>query len=206
MSYDYLFKVIIIGEQGGGKTSIVKRLIENKYLEYREPTIGLDFTATQTNYDNKLIKYHFWDTAGQECFSNIIKVYYKNIAGCFIVVEVNDEEWEEHLVKWLGRYKMNSDDGITAKPIILANKLDLERVFNKEEGEKFALDNDCLYYEISAKTGANMKNLLNYLTENIITNMDKNQLGPGIARGINLGLSEEEYIINTVPWYLRCFT
>lgn len=205
MSYDYLFKVIIIGEQGSGKTSIVKRLMDNKYEQKREPTIGLDFTSMQTNYDNKVIKYHFWDTAGQECFSNIIKVYYKNIAGCFIVVDVTDEEWEENLVKWLGRYKMNVDDGVTAKPIILANKLDLERVFNKEEGEKFALDHDCLYYEVSAKTGANMKNLLNRLTENIITNMDEKKLGPGIARGVNLEL-DEGTIINRTPWYLSCFS
>ena len=205
MSYDYLFKVIIIGEQGSGKTSIVKRLTDNKYIDLREPTIGLDFTSIQTKFDDKLIKYHFWDTAGQECFSNIIKVYYKNIACCFIVVEVNDEEWEEHLVKWLGRYKMNADDGVTAKPIILANKLDLKREFNKEEGEKFALDHDCLYYEVSAKTGANMKNVINFLTENIITNMDEKKLGPGIARGVVLE-SDELNQINRVSWWWGCFS
>ena len=191
MSYDYLFKVIIIGEQGSGKTSIVKRLTDNKYLDLREPTIGLDFTSMQTEFDDKLIKYHFWDTAGQECFSNIIKVYYKNIACCFVVVEVNDEEWEEHLVKWIGRYISNMDDGVTAKPIILVNKLDLKRQFSEKEGRKFALDNDCLYYEVSAKTGANMKGLFNFLTKNIITNMNEETLGPGIARGVNLKLDEE---------------
>tara|TARA_B110000008_G_scaffold279616_1_gene327512 strand:- start:2224 stop:2841 length:618 start_codon:yes stop_codon:yes gene_type:complete len=205
MSYDYLFKIIIIGEQGSGKTSIVKKLIHNKYEDIREPTIGLDFTSTQTEYDDKSIKYHFWDTAGQECFSNIIKVYYKNIACCFIVVEASDAEWEENLIKWLGRYKSNIDDGVTAKPIILVNKLDLKREFDEKEGNEFARDNDCLYYEVSAKTGANMKGLLGFLTKNIITNMNPESLGPGIARGITLEYDEEN-IINRVPWYLSCFS
>ena len=153
-----------------------------------------------------MIKYHFWDTAGQESFSNIIKVYYKNIASCLIVVEANDEEWEEHLVKWLGRYKSNIDDGVTAKPIILVNKLDLKREFDKKEGNKFAIDNDCLYYEVSAKTGANIKGLLKFLTENIITNMDDKELGPGIARGINLELDQEDKIDMRGCLYLSCFS
>ena len=117
-------------------------------------------------------------------------MYYKNIACCFIVVDASDEEWEENLVKWLGRYKSNIDDGVTAKPIILVNKLDLKRKFDEKEVNQFARDNDCLYYEVSAKTGANMKGLLNFLTENIITNMNEETLGPGIARGINLELDK----------------
>ena len=205
MSYDYLFKIIIIGEQGSGKTSIVKRLINNKYADLREPTIGLDFTSKTMEYDDKTIKYHFWDTAGQESFSSIIKVYYKNIACCFIVVDASDEEWEENLVKWLGRYRSNIDDGVTAKPIILVNKLDLKREFDEKEGNQFAIDNDCLYYEVSAKTGANMKGLLNFLTKNIITNMNEETLGPGIARGINLEF-DNGTIINSVPWYWSCFS
>lgn len=203
MSYDYLFKIIIIGEQGGGKTSIVKRIIDNIFVNKREPTIGLDFTSIQTKYEDKKIKYHFWDTAGQESFSNIIKVYYRNIACCFIVVEVNDKEWEENLVKWLGRYNSNRDEGITAKPIILTTKLDLKREFSEEEGKRFAIDNDCLYYEVSAKTGENMTGLLGFLTHNIISNMDENNLGPGITKGVDL--KELQDITNSVSWWRSCF-
>ncbi len=205
MSYDYLFKIIIIGEQAGGKTSIVKRLLEDKFEDKREATIGLDFSSKQLEYEGKSIKYHFWDTAGQESFSNIIKVYYRNIACCLIVVEANDREWEENLIKWLGRYHSNRDEGVTAKPIILVNKLDLIRRFSKEEGEIFARDNDCLYYEVSAKTGANMKGFLKYLTNNIITNMDEEKLGPGMARGVNLKeLDNMEKMNMRGCFYLNC--
>ena len=183
MSYDYLFKIILIGEQGSGKSSIVKRLVDNSYIDRRESTISLDFTSHKFEYNGKTYKFHFWDTAGQECFAPIIKVYYKNIACCFIVIEANDEEWEENLIKWLGRYETNKDENVKAKPIILVNKLDLERKFTEEEGRKFAEDHNCLYYEISAKTGANMRNLLKYLTDNILENMNEDDLGPGISKG-----------------------
>tara|TARA_B100000424_G_scaffold271297_1_gene273453 strand:- start:1856 stop:2473 length:618 start_codon:yes stop_codon:yes gene_type:complete len=205
MSYDYLFKIIIIGEQGSGKTSIIKRLTDNKYTDMRESTIGLDFTSHKFDYNGKRYKYHFWDTAGQECFSEIIKVYYKNIACCFIVTGVDEEDWEENLVKWLGRYNMNKDEGVQAKPIILVNKLDLDRKFTEEEGMRFAEDNGCLYYEVSAKTGANMRKILKHLTDNIITTMDENELGPGISRGaVSLSVDDKEYTRNCL--YFGCFS
>jgi small GTP-binding protein len=205
MSYDYLFKIILIGEQGAGKTSVVKRLIDDRYTDFRETTIGLDFSSHKFDYNGKRYKYHFWDTAGQECFSPIIKAYYKNIACCFVVISTDDKEWEENAVKWLERYNMNKDDDVRAKPILLVNKIDiLEKEFSMEESKRFAEDNGCLYYEVSAKTGANMRHLLKFLTENIVENMDEDELGPGITRGVvNLDMFDKANTRNCL--YFSCF-
>ena len=79
MSYNYLLKLIVTGEQNSGKTSLVHRISDNEFRQYMDATIGVEFVAIQREIKDKVIKYHFWDTAGQENFAPIIKNYYKTI-------------------------------------------------------------------------------------------------------------------------------
>ena len=77
MSYNYLFKIIVTGEQNSGKTSLVRRISDNNFHDYTDTTIGVEFVSVEREIGGQRIKYHFWDTAGQESFAPIIKNYYK---------------------------------------------------------------------------------------------------------------------------------
>ena len=91
MSYDYLFKLIFVGDTHVGKTAITDRLIRDRYLGRYDSTIGVDFACVNTVINKKdRIKAHIWDTAGQESFSSIISNYYKGIAGAAIVFDITN--------------------------------------------------------------------------------------------------------------------
>tara|TARA_A100001011_G_scaffold400034_1_gene511860 strand:+ start:17 stop:655 length:639 start_codon:yes stop_codon:yes gene_type:complete len=175
MSYDYVFKLILLGDSGYGKSSIVFRILKEKFLNKNEPTIGLDFaTKTLSLPNGKIIKCNIWDTAGQEAFASIIKTYYKNIACAIIVMDVSDENSFEQAEKWLGRYEKEKDQGSVAMPIIVSNKMDIiNRKYTYEQGKTFAETYGCLYMEVSAKTGANCTKLLPLVANHIYNNMDK---------------------------------
>jgi len=175
MSHDYVFKIIVLGDSGYGKSSIVFRMLKNEFLSQKEPTIGLDFaTKTICHNNGKIIKFQIWDTAGQESFSSIIKTYYKNIACAIIVMDVSDVNSFEQAEKWLGRYEKEKDQGSVAMPIIISNKMDIiNRKYTYEQGKKFAESYGCLYMELSAKTGGNCTKLLPLIANHVYNKMDK---------------------------------
>ena len=80
MSYNYLFKVIVTGEQNSGKTSLVRRISDDNFRDYTDTTIGVEFVSVEREIGGQRIKYHFWDTAGQESFAPIIKNYYLDMS------------------------------------------------------------------------------------------------------------------------------
>jgi len=186
MSYDYLFKIILLGNTGYGKSCLVQRLLKDIYEDEHEPTIGLDFAAAHVKLNNnKKIKFHIWDTAGQEAFASIIKTYYKNIACAFVIMDVSNENSFEQAEKWLKRYENEKSNGSKAPAIIISNKLDIiNRKYTEEEGRKFAEQYGCIYYEVSAKTGANCKKILSIMAEHIYKHMNKNIFfeEPGIKK------------------------
>ena len=89
MSYDFLFKIIFVGDTSVGKTALAERITKNEFTHHYDATIGVDFSTITMDIDDKLIKTHIWDTAGQECFSSIIATYYRGIAGAVIVFDDN---------------------------------------------------------------------------------------------------------------------
>ena len=91
MSYDYLFKMIFVGDTNVGKTAIANRLSRNRFDCHYDATIGVDFSSLTLDIDEKRIKTHIWDTAGQECFSSIITTYYRGVAGAILVFDVGRE-------------------------------------------------------------------------------------------------------------------
>jgi len=185
INYDYIFKVIFLGEQGVGKTSIVRRLREKGFKYEPEPTIGLDFTALYSKITHgKNIKFHIWDTAGQETFNSIIQNYYRGVASACIVIDVSDGEALNCAAKWLKSFNDLKSADTPALPIILGNKTDLERKFSYEEGEKWANDNHCLYWELSAKNNDNTAGLLYYIGNNIYNNWDGESAVSGISDNI----------------------
>ena len=134
MSYDYLCKIILIGNTGVGKTSYCDRLAHNKYDEMFIPTLGVDFFSKHVKLDdNTVLKTHIWDTAGQEKFNGIITHYYKDIAGAIIIFDIGSRYtftrvnyWKNEIIKKMNAFfgyevvrtiKLNTFDGFLEKKL-----------------------------------------------------------------------------------------
>ncbi len=186
MSYDYLFKYVIIGDTGVGKTAICERFVENKYTYNSQTTLGVDFKTNHIKlHDNSIIKLHIWDTAGHGKFQNIISHYYKNMAGVILVYDVCDRCSFNKLKYWLEKIYINKTPNIDVKIILVGNKVDgKSREVTTEEGEQFASGNNLLYHECSAKMGYNVNELFKKLTNTIYEELDDDMLhnSSGIRR------------------------
>lgn len=193
MSYNYLFKIIVTGEQNSGKTSLVRRISDNKFQDYTDTTIGVEFVSVEREIDGQIIKYHFWDTAGQESFAPIIKNYYKGVASGFLVVDGTEDEWKEQMIKWYRRYERHRD-GDSLPLIAILNKIDKPIKAEVEEFKRYAKQLGMDGYEISAKTSVNTDHLLKIMTEHIMEKVDKGICVPGVRKGIDIRKIEQDII------------
>ncbi|KAJ1968511.1 Ras- protein Rab-2A [Dispira parvispora] len=156
-SYAYLFKYIIIGDTGVGKSCLLLQFTDNRFQPAHDLTIGVEFGARIVNVGNKRIKLQIWDTAGQESFRSITRSYYRGAAGALLVYDITRRETFDHLATWLEDARKYSNANITI--MLIGNKCDLEnkRAVSREEGEAFARENGLFFIETSAKTAANVE-------------------------------------------------
>ena len=153
---DLSFKVIVIGNSGVGKSSLVERATKNKFLEDYSATIGFDYCSFFIKYNNKTIKLQIWDTCGQEIYQSLITNFYKNSSLAILVYAIDDRKSFDDLDSWLKDLKKESNPD--TKSILIGNKADLvnEREVPYEEAEKYSKDYDFFeFYETSARTGLN---------------------------------------------------
>ena len=166
INYDYLFKILIIGDSGVGKSSILSCYINNEFTESHISTIGVDFSITTIEIDNTVIKLQIWDTAGQERFRNITTSYYRGAQGIIVVYDITDRESYDNVKDWLSEI-----DRYCKYPniIIVGNKSDIpnKRVVKYEEALDFANKNGINLVETSAKNKLNINKLFQSLTEDI---------------------------------------
>jgi len=157
MSYAYLFKYIIIGDTGVGKSCLLLQFTDKRFQPVHDLTIGVEFGARMINIDNRQVKLQIWDTAGQESFRSITRSYYRGAAGALLVYDITRRETFNHLTRWLEEARQNANQSMCI--MLIGNKSDLDhrRQVSKEEGEKFARDNGLIFLETSAKTAANVK-------------------------------------------------
>lgn len=188
MSYDYLFKFVIIGDANVGKSACSDRFVDDKYIYNYDPTIGVDFKTKQIILDdNTVIKTHLWDTAGHEKFSPIVKHYYKGLAGFILIFDVTSRRSFNRLHFWLNKIKNLSThkDGEDVPILLLGNKIDKSnREISNKEATEFALNYGLLYEECSAKKGTNILGSFKRITNEIYSKLDKTQPSdnPGIRR------------------------
>ena len=135
--FDFLFKVILVGDPAVGKTNILSRFTKNEFLDDNRSTVGVEFSTKLFNVNDTNIKVNIWDTAGQERFRSITLSYYKGSKGAIIVYDVSRRETFEHIEKWHKDITENTDDNIAV--IMIGNKCDLEnRAVTAEEAEEKA--------------------------------------------------------------------
>ena len=179
--YDYLFKLLLIGNSSVGKSSLLFRFVENTWDENFVPTIGVDFVS-YINYkfniniqklktlevNGKKVKLQIWDTAGQERFKNITASYYRGGNGVLVVYDITDRESFENLNSWLIEIEKNANKNVYK--LLIGNKSDLEekRKVTFQEGTDFAKSNGMEFIETSAKTASKVQEAFELLTQKII--------------------------------------
>ncbi|OMJ89225.1 hypothetical protein SteCoe_8611 [Stentor coeruleus] len=156
MSYNYLFKYIIIGDTGVGKSCLLLQFTDSRFRNDHDLTIGVEFGAKIVQIENKSIHLQIWDTAGQESFRSITRGYYRGAAAALLTFDITRRDTFLSLSRWLEETKNNGNPNMVI--VLVANKVDLDsqRVVSREEAEKFAKENKMSYIETSAKTAFNV--------------------------------------------------
>lgn len=157
MSYAYLFKYIIIGDTGVGKSCLLLQFTDKRFQPVHDLTIGVEFGARMITIRNKPIKLQIWDTAGQESFRSITRSYYRGAAGALLVYDITRRETFTHLSTWLEDARQHANPNMTI--MLIGNKCDLahRRAVTTEEGAQFAKENGLIFLETSAKTSQNVE-------------------------------------------------
>ncbi len=166
MSYDYIFRCILTGDAGVGKTSICEKIVFDTFCRQNAPTIGVEYSAIKLNIDNNIIKCQLWDTAGAERFRCITKNYYRNICLSILVFDLSKIDSFKHITYWMNEVCNNIGSQELYKTLLIGNKYDKTRKVNMEDIQKFVIDHNVLYVETSAKCDN-----MNQRFKEIITNM-----------------------------------
>ena len=153
------YKLIFLGDQNVGKSSILNRFLNDTFVEEYQATIGLDFQSKNVQIENQDIHLLLYDTAGEEKFRSLIPMYTRDANIILLVYDITNKESFNNLSLWLKDLtNINFDEVIFC---IVGNKIDLsdKRVVEKEEGEKFGEEHDFIFQEVSAKTGEGFSEL-----------------------------------------------
>ena len=153
------YKLIFLGDQNVGKSSILNRFLNDTFIEEYQATIGLDFQSKNVQIDNQDIHLLLYDTAGQEKFRSLIPMYTRDANIILLVYDISNRDSFTNLSQWLKDLtNVNMEEVILC---IVGNKIDLndKRAVNTEEGKKFAEEHDFIFQEISAKTGEGFSDL-----------------------------------------------
>ena len=158
--YDYLFKLLLIGDSGVGKSCLLLRFADDTYTESYISTIGVDFKIRTIELDGKTIKLQIWDTAGQERFRTITSSYYRGAHGIIVVYDVTDNESFTNVKQWLHEIDRYACENVNK--LLVGNKIDLatankRRVVTTEQGKEFADGLGVEFLETSAKTRINVE-------------------------------------------------
>lgn len=187
-TYDYLFKFLIIGSAGVGKSCILHQFMENKFKQDAHHTIGVEFGSKIVNIGGKTIKLQIWDTAGQERFRSVTRSYYRGAAGALLVYDITSRETYNNLTSWLTDARTLASPNIVI--ILLGNKKDLEadREVTFLEASRFAQENELIFLETSASTGENVEEAFLKCSRTILTKIDGGELDPErMGSGIQYG-------------------
>jgi len=165
-NYDYLFKVVLIGDSGVGKSNLLSRFTRNEFNLESKSTIGVEFATRSINVDNKTVKAQIWDTAGQERYRAITSAYYRGAVGALLVYDITKHQTYENVTRWLKELRDHADQNIVIA--LVGNKSDLKhlRAVPTDEAKEFATQNGLTFIETSALDASNVESAFqNILTE-----------------------------------------
>jgi len=155
--YDYLFKLLLIGDSGVGKSCLLLRFADQSYTESYISTIGVDFKIRTVELDGKTIKLQIWDTAGQERFRTITSSYYRGAHGIIVVYDVTDLESFNNVKQWLNEIDRYASENVCK--LLVGNKVDMvsKKTVDTETAKEFADKMNMPFLETSAKAATNVE-------------------------------------------------
>jgi len=167
--YDYLFKLLLIGDSGVGKSCLLLRFADDTYTESYISTIGVDFKIRTIDLDGKTVKLQIWDTAGQERFRTITSSYYRGAHGIIIVYDVTDKESFNNVKHWISEIDKYAADGVNK--LLVGNKCDLasKKVVAYDEAKELADSLGVRFMETSAKNAHNVEQAFQIMAGEIKT-------------------------------------
>jgi len=187
--YDYLFKLLLIGDSGVGKSCLLLRFADDTYTESYISTIGVDFKIRTIDLDGKTIKLQIWDTAGQERFRTITSSYYRGAHGIIVVYDVTDFESFNNVKSWLHEIDRYACENVNK--LLVGNKCDLEssRKVTTEQAKEFADSLGIEFLETSAKNSTNVENAFQRMAFQIKQRMKSQPVDnkPGSKKNIGPG-------------------
>ncbi|OQS06605.1 Rab18 family GTPase [Thraustotheca clavata] len=196
-SYDHLFKLLLVGDAGVGKSSMLLRFTEDTFDDHLQSTIGVDFKVKMITVDGKRIKMTIWDTAGQERFRTLTSSYYRGAQGIVLVYDVARRETFENLDTWLQEVEVYSPaNGRDVVKLLVGNKIDKERVVARKEGEAWARSKGMLFVESSAKTKIGIQQVFNEVVQKILDNPALLTNTAPRTRAKRVELSADKYAAN----------
>ncbi|VDK79421.1 unnamed protein product [Onchocerca ochengi] len=161
-------KILIIGESGVGKSSLMLRFVDDTFDPEIAATIGVDFRVTSMMVDNNRVKLAIWDTAGQERFRTLTPSYYRGAQGVICVYDVSNRQTFERLGHWMNEVDTYSTKTDAVK-MLIGNKIDItNREVTREEGLEFAKKYRMLFIEASAKTREGVQCAFEELIEKVL--------------------------------------
>ncbi|XP_037090760.1 ras-related protein Rab-8A-like [Pollicipes pollicipes] len=200
-TYDYLFKLLLIGDSGVGKTCVLFRFSEDAFNSTFISTIGIDFKIRTIELDGKKIKLQIWDTAGQERFRTITTAYYRGAMGILLVYDITSDKSFDNIKNWIRNIEEHASADV--EKMILGNKTPLRRQVSRERGEQLANEYGIKFLETSAKSSINVEEAFFTLARDIKSKMEKKLESSNQAKTSHQ-LRDEAPKKNFTSWLSRC--
>jgi len=184
--YDYIFKIVLVGDTCVGKSCILVRFSDDIFVENYVTTIGVDFRFKTMTVKNKIVKIQIWDTAGQERYRSLTTAYYRGAAAIILCCDITNKDSFYNLNNWIDEVSKFIDKDVDK--LVLMNKSDLSnhRKIDSNEIAEFEKVNDIKVMEVSAKTGKGIDKAFEYIIEKLINKNEKNNNNSGLTlEGLN---------------------
>ncbi|KAG8098774.1 hypothetical protein GUJ93_ZPchr0013g36540 [Zizania palustris] len=180
--YDYLIKLLLIGDSGVGKSCLLLRFSDGSFTTSFITTIGIDFKIRTVELDGKRIKLQIWDTAGQERFRTITTAYYRGAMGILLVYDVTDESSFNNIRNWIRNIEQHASDNVNK--ILVGNKADMDeskRAVPTSKGQALADEYGIKFFETSAKTNLNVEQVFFSIARDIKQRLSETDSKPEVC-------------------------
>ncbi|XP_022895657.1 ras-related protein RABA2a [Olea europaea var. sylvestris] len=174
--YDYLFKIVLIGDSGVGKSNLLSRFTRNEFCLESKSTIGVEFATRTLQVEGRTVKAQIWDTAGQERYRAITSAYYRGALGALLVYDVTKPTSFENVSRWLKELRDHADSNIVI--MLIGNKTDLKhlRAVATEDAQSFAEKEGLSFIETSALEATNVEKAFQMILSEIYRIISKKSL------------------------------
>jgi Ras-related protein Rab-7A len=192
------FKIIIIGDSCVGKTSLLRRYVNDTFLESYKATIGVDFLTKSLKINKKIVSLQLWDTAGNERFHTLSNAFYRGADACIIVFDLTNIISFNNLERWMDEFLIysNTSDPTNYPFIIIGNKSDLindtNRVISDKYIKKFCQNKNIKYFEVSTKLNTNINHAFSYLVNRLYNKNSETNIDLYELESINLNEIDNE--------------